>query len=115
MTKRITIAAVALLVLLMPTAANALDVLDKDSGYGRAAVYAWSRGYHDVGVVARYTGHGIVRFTIRCGNGYSDRIVWDDSGPRFRYHRTVPAFTRCNYSAVLTTNGSFAAILIGAW
>lgn len=91
------------------------DLLDSDTGYGRAAVYAWSRGYHNIGVVATYSGHAVVRFTIDCRNGYYDRKVWDDTGPKFRYHRTVPAYTRCSYSAIVRTNGSYIRLGIGAW
>lgn len=115
MRKVVMIAASAVVLLLLPGVANAAELLDRDAGYGRAAVYAWSRGYQHVAVVARYSGRSDVRFTIRCSNGLRDRRSWDDSGPKFRYVRTVPRFARCNYSAVLTTNGSYIRLAIGAF
>jgi hypothetical protein len=92
------------------------DLLDSDTGYGRAAVFAWSRGYRHVGVVASYSGHAVVRFTIDCaGYANDDRLSWDDGGPNFRYTQTVPTFGRCDYTAVVRTRGSFIRLGIGAW
>lgn len=95
---------------------SGVDLLDSDTGYGRAAVFAWSRGYRHVGVVATYSGRSVVRFTIDCnGYRYDDRLSWDDSGPKFRYTQVVPAFGRCDYTAVVRTRGSFIRLGIGAW
>jgi hypothetical protein len=94
--------------------AAALRILDKDTGYGKASVGAWSRGYHNVGVVARYSGHGHFALVINCANGYSASKSWTDQGPRFRYTRSVPAATRCNYGFAARTN-SFVAVMIGVW
>jgi hypothetical protein len=113
--KRI-IAVLALTLTLGTSTASASPlVLDTDTGYGRASVYAWSRGYHHVMLLGRYSGHSDVILRIHCMNGFTRNLSWTDSGPIFRVARSVPAYVRCNYTGILTTNGSFIRLGIGAY
>jgi hypothetical protein len=114
---RVLVAALlgGIIALSMATPAGAAEVFDTDSGYGRAVVTAWSRGYHHVGVVARYSGHARIRFEADCNNGFSRSRSWTDTGPRFRYVQEVPTYTRCTYRAVVRTGGSFIRLGIGGW
>jgi|GEM_PF-5708967 hypothetical protein len=109
------IAVLALILTLGASTASASEVLDTDTGYGRAAVYAWSRGYHSVALVARYAGRADVSLRIHCMNGFTRNLSWTDYGPRFRVIRSVPTYVRCNYAGVLTTNGSYIRLVIGAF
>jgi len=110
------IAVLGLILTLGASTASASEVLDTDTGYGRAAVYAWSRGYHHIVLYGEYHGYADVRLRVHCVNGYTHVHSWTDGGPRFRFVRTVPAYVRCNYTASLTTgNGSRVFLGIGAY
>ena len=91
--------------------AQAVQVLDRDTGYGYASVAGWSRGYHTVAMMARYNGHSDVFFRARCNNGERFSRSWTDSGPYFRFTLNVPTYTRCNYYGWIDTNGRVALIL----
>ena len=91
------------------------EVLDTDTGYGRAAVFAWSRGYHRVMLYAEYHGRADVRLTINCQASPSRTYSWTDYGPRFRVVRSVPAWSRCNYTATIRTTGGRVFLGIGAF
>ncbi len=102
------------ILLLGASPAGAVQVVDKDTGYGRAHVAGWSRGYGHAAIMAKYHGHGDIDFTIRCNNGYTNQKSWTDGGPYFRYNQHVPASARCNYSATISSN-SYIAFILGVW
>ena len=91
--------------------AQAVEIIDKDTGYGYAEVSGWSRGYGTVAIMARYNGHADVFFRVRCSNGQTFRRNWTDSGPYFRFTLNVPKYARCKYLGQIDTNGLVAFIL----
>ena len=106
----IGIALVVGLVLTAPPA-QAVEVIDRDTGYGFAEVSGWSRGYGTVAIMARYNGHSDVFFRARCSNGQHFRRNWTDGGPMFRFTLNVPRNARCKYLGQIDTNGYVALIL----
>jgi hypothetical protein len=114
-TRRIGVVLGLILALSTVGVANAVELFDRDSGYGRASVYSWSRGYRHIGVVAEYNGRARITFDVRCANGFERHHSWTDYGPRFRYVQVVPQRPRCNHRAVVRTGGSFITLVIGGW
>jgi hypothetical protein len=94
--------------------AQAVEIIDKDTGYGYAEVSGWSRGYGTVAIMARYNGHADVFFRARCSNGQHFSRNWTDSGPMFRFTLNVPRNARCKYLGQIDTNG-FVALILGAY
>lgn len=115
--KRALVALTLALSLLLGSAASATEILDTDAGYGRVTVNAWSRGYHNIGILGFHTGSFVrVRLRAECANGWSKTGSWTDGGQRFRLTFKVPVNTRCTYYAVMTnTNGRFMRLGIAAW
>ena len=103
--------AVVLGLVLSSSPAGAVEIIDKDTGYGYASVSGWSTGYGTVAMMARYNGHADVFFRVRCNNGQHFRRQWGDGGPMFRFSLNVPKNTRCNYYGWIDTNGYVALIL----
>jgi len=94
--------------------AQAVEVIDRDTGYGYAEVSGWSRGYGTVAIMARYNGHAEVFFRARCSNGQHFSRSWDDGGPMFRFTLNVPRYARCKYLGQIDTNG-YVALILGAF
>jgi hypothetical protein len=116
-TRRIAVVLLGLVLALGSTTggAQAVELFDQDSGYGRASVHSWSRGYRYVGVVAEYSGRARITFDVVCANGFERHRSWTDFGPRFRYVQTLPTRPRCNHDAAVRTGGSFITLGIGGW
>lgn len=94
--------------------AQAVQIIDKDSGYGYAEVSGWSHGYGTVAIMARYNGHADVFFRARCNNGQHFSRNWTDGGPYFRFTLNVPKYARCTYLGQIDTNG-YVAFILGAY
>jgi hypothetical protein len=94
--------------------AQAVEIIDKDTGYGYAEVSGWSHGYGTVAIMARYNGHADVFFRVRCANGQTFHRSWNDSGPMFRFTLNVPKYTRCKYLGQIDTNG-YVALILGVY
>ena len=94
--------------------AQAVEIIDRDTGYGYAEVSGWSRGYGTVAIMARYNGHAEVFFRARCSNGQHFSQTWTDGGPMFRFTLNVPRNARCKYLGQIDTNG-FVALILGAF
>ena len=106
--------AAGLLVLALAAPASAGQILDTDSGYGKAVASSWSRGYGHVVFYGTYHGKAHDIFTVvRCQNGFRDAHSWDDYGPRFRYVVKVPTYVRCVQRFAIMANG-FVRVAIGA-
>jgi hypothetical protein len=99
----------SLFVLVPP--AHAVEIIDRDTGYGYAEISGWSRGYGTVAIVARYNGRADMFFRVRCSNGQTFRRSWTDGGPMFRFTLNVPRNARCKYLGQIDTNGYVALIL----